>query len=28
VSAGYTALHLRQQEQFINEALGPMPWGH
>ena len=28
VSAGYTALHLREQEQFINESLGPMPWGH
>jgi len=28
VSAGYTALHLREQEQFINEALGPMPWGN
>ena len=27
VSAGYTALHLKQQEQFIDEALGPMPWG-
>ncbi|EED35998.1 oxoglutarate dehydrogenase (succinyl-transferring), E1 component [Luminiphilus syltensis NOR5-1B] len=27
VSAGYTALHLRQQEAFIDEALGPMPWG-
>ena len=28
VSAGYTALHLREQEQFINEVLGPMPWGY
>ena len=28
VAAGYTALHLRQQESFINEALGPMPWGN
>ena len=28
VSAGYTALHLKEQEQFINEALGPMPWGN
>jgi len=28
VSAGYTALHLKEQEKFINEALGPMPWGN
>lgn len=28
VSAGYTALHLKEQEQFIEEALGPMPWGY
>ncbi len=28
VSAGYTALHVKEQEQFINEALGPMPWGN
>jgi 2-oxoglutarate dehydrogenase E1 component len=28
VSAGYTALHVREQEQFINDALGPMPWGN
>ncbi len=28
VSAGYTALHLREQEKFIEEALGPMPWGY
>ena len=27
-AAGYSALHLRQQEKFIDEALGPMPWGH
>ncbi len=27
VAAGYTALHLKQQEAFIDEALGPMPWG-
>ena len=26
-AAGYMALHLEQQEQFINEALGEMPWG-
>ena len=26
-AAGYMALHLSQQEQFINEALGDMPWG-
>ena len=26
-AAGYSALHLREQEQFIDEALGPMPWG-
>ena len=28
VSAGYTALHVKEQEQFVNEALGPMPWGN
>jgi len=28
VSAGYTALHLREQEKFIEDALGPMPWGN
>ena len=27
-AAGHSALHLRQQEKFIDEALGPMPWGH
>lgn len=27
VAAGYTALHVKQQEAFIDEALGPMPWG-
>jgi 2-oxoglutarate dehydrogenase E1 component len=26
-AAGYSALHLREQDQFIDEALGPMPWG-
>lgn len=26
-AAGYSALHLREQEAFIDEALGPMPWG-
>jgi 2-oxoglutarate dehydrogenase E1 component len=26
-AAGYMALHLEQQEKFINEALGEMPWG-
>ena len=26
-AAGYMALHVEQQEQFIDEALGPMPWG-
>ena len=26
-AAGYSALHLREQEKFIDEALGPMPWG-
>ena len=25
-AAGYSALHLREQEAFIDEALGPMPW--
>lgn len=24
-AAGYMALHLEQQERFINEALGPAP---
>jgi 2-oxoglutarate dehydrogenase E1 component len=27
-AAGYMALHLRQQEQFIDDALGEMPWGN
>ena len=27
-AAGYSALHLREQEKFIDEALGPMPWVH
>ena len=26
-AAGYSALHMREQEAFIDEALGPMPWG-
>ena len=26
-AAGYMALHVEQQEKFIDEALGPMPWG-
>ena len=26
-AAGYSALHLHEQEAFIDEALGPMPWG-
>jgi 2-oxoglutarate dehydrogenase E1 component len=26
-AAGYMALHLEQLQQFIDEALGPMPWG-
>ena len=26
-AAGHSALHFRQQETFVNEALGPMPWG-
>jgi len=26
-AAGYSALHLHEQETFIDEALGPMPWG-
>jgi 2-oxoglutarate dehydrogenase E1 component len=26
-AAGYMALHIEQQEKFIDEALGPMPWG-
>ena len=26
-AAGYMALHLEQQAKFIDEALGPMPWG-
>ncbi|MEH6517671.1 MAG: 2-oxoglutarate dehydrogenase E1 component [Halioglobus sp.] len=26
-AAGYMALHIAQQEKFIDEALGPMPWG-
>ena len=28
VSAGYMALHIKEQEAFIDEALGPMPWGN
>ena len=27
-AAGYMALHLEQQDKFINEALGEMPWGN
>ena len=27
-AAGYMALHLEQQEKFINDALGEMPWGN
>ncbi|MEM1111770.1 MAG: 2-oxoglutarate dehydrogenase E1 component [Pseudomonadota bacterium] len=27
-AAGYMALHMEQQNTFINEALGPMPWGN
>ncbi len=27
-AAGYMALHIAQQEKFIDEALGPMPWGN
>ncbi len=26
-AAGYMALHLAQQQKFIDDALGPMPWG-
>ena len=26
-AAGYSALHMREQGAFIDEALGPMPWG-
>ena len=26
-AAGYSALHLREQKEFIDDALGPMPWG-
>ena len=26
-AAGYSALHLHEQKAFIDEALGPMPWG-
>jgi 2-oxoglutarate dehydrogenase E1 component len=26
-AAGYSALHLHEQQTFIDEALGPMPWG-
>jgi 2-oxoglutarate dehydrogenase E1 component len=26
-AAGFMALHVEQQEKFINEALGEMPWG-
>lgn len=27
-AAGYMALHLEQMQNFIDEALGEMPWGH
>ena len=27
-AAGYMALHIAQLEQFIDEALGEMPWGY
>ncbi len=27
-AAGYMALHLEQQQKFIDEALGEMPWGN
>ena len=27
-AAGYMALHVKQMEKFIDEALGEMPWGH
>jgi 2-oxoglutarate dehydrogenase E1 component len=27
-AAGYMALHLEQQQQFIDDALGDMPWGN
>jgi 2-oxoglutarate dehydrogenase E1 component len=27
-AAGYMALHLEQQEKFIDDALGEMPWGN
>ena len=27
-AAGYMALHLEQQQAFIDEALGDMPWGN
>jgi 2-oxoglutarate dehydrogenase E1 component len=27
-AAGYMALHVEQQEKFIDEALGDIPWGH
>jgi len=27
-AAGYMALHLEEQQKFIDEALGEMPWGH
>jgi len=27
-AAGYMALHVEQQDKFINEALGDMPWGN
>jgi len=27
-AAGYMALHIEQLEQFIDEALGEMPWGY
>jgi 2-oxoglutarate dehydrogenase E1 component len=27
-AAGYMALHVQQMQDFIDEALGEMPWGH
>ncbi|MEP0201906.1 MAG: 2-oxoglutarate dehydrogenase E1 component [Halioglobus sp.] len=27
-AAGYMALHLEQQQKFIDDALGPIPWGN
>jgi len=26
-AAGYMALHLEQMKQFIDDAMGEMPWG-